>query len=115
MPRFLLCLIAIGLFAQQNGDISETLRPYRQRIDSIDGQIIKLLNERAAVVREVGMVKKRFQVPASAPGREEQVLNQVSSQARAPLTADGAKRIYRAILAEMTSMEQREMQEPPGR
>jgi chorismate mutase len=115
MVRLLFFLISIGLFAQDTDGLAQALRPYRQRIDGIDGQIMKLLNERAAVVRDVGRVKTRFHASAKAPAREEQVLKQVSSQARAPLTPEGATRIYRVILAEMASMEQREMQRPPAR
>ncbi|SPF54724.1 exported hypothetical protein [Candidatus Sulfopaludibacter sp. SbA4] len=114
MPRFFFCLISIALLAQDTGDLSQALSPYRQRIDNIDGQIMKLLNERAMVVRDVGIVKKRFGAPASAPGREEEVLRRVSSQARAPLTPADAQTIYKVILAAMASMEQREMHRTPG-
>ena len=110
MRPLILCVAALGLFAQDQTDLTRALSSSRQRIDSIDDQIIKLLNERAAVVREVGVVKKRFHAPASAPGREEQVLRRVSAQALAPLTPEAVKNIYRSILAEMSAMESREME-----
>lgn len=115
MPRFFFSLISIALFAQDTGDLNQALSPYRQRIDHIDGQIMQLLNERAAVVRDVGIVKKRFGASVSAPGREEEVLRRVSSQARAPLTPADATAIYRAVLTAMASVEQREMNRNPGR
>ena len=111
--RFLLALFALTLLAQESGDLSQALRSSRQRIDNIDAQIVKLLNERAQVVRDVGEIKKRFHAPASAPGREEEVLRQVSSQAQAPLSPENVRKIYQAILAEMTSMEQKEIDKAP--
>ncbi|HLK67694.1 MAG TPA: chorismate mutase [Bryobacteraceae bacterium] len=113
MPRLLFCLLTCTLFAQEAGDLAQSLKSPRQRIDALDSQIVKLLNERAQIVREVGEIKKRFHAPAGAPGREEEVLRQVASQARAPLTGDEMRKIYQAILAEMTSMEQREMASQP--
>ena len=102
--------MALGLFAQDQTELTRALTSSRQRIDHIDDQIVGLLNERAAVVREVGVVKLRFRAPASAPGREEQVLRRVSDQARAPLTPQAVQKIYHTLLAEMAAMEDREMQ-----
>jgi len=98
------------LFAQPSSDLTQALTSSRQRIDSIDSQIVKLLNERAQVVREVGLIKKQYHAPASAPGREEQVLRRAAEEARAPLTPAAIQAIYRVILHEMSSMEAAEMQ-----
>ena len=109
MRPFLICVAALGLFAQDQTGLTRALSSSRRRIDNIDDQIIRLLNQRAAVVREVGVVKMRFHAPASAPGREEQVLRRVSDQARAPLTAEAVRKIYQTLLAEMSAMEDRQM------
>jgi chorismate mutase/prephenate dehydratase len=110
MRTLLLLCSAVALFAQPSTDLTQALNSSRQRIDSIDGQIVKLLNERAQVVREVGLVKKQFHAPASAPGREEQVLRRAGAEARAPLTPAAVEAIYKAILHEMSSMEAAEME-----
>jgi len=110
MRPLLFCLVALGLLAQDQTELARALSSSRQRIDHIDDQIVKLLNERATVVREVGIVKTRFHAPASAPGREEQVLQRVSEQARAPLASEAVRKIYQTMLAEMSAMEDREMQ-----
>jgi chorismate mutase/prephenate dehydratase len=115
MMRLLFCLLTFTLFAQESGDLTAALRSSRQRIDAIDLQIVKLLNDRAQVVHEVGVIKKKYQAPASAPGREQEVLQQVSSQARAPLSAESVRKIYQAILAEMTAMEQKEIDHVPAK
>jgi chorismate mutase/prephenate dehydratase len=109
MRYLLVGFSAVALFAQ-NTDLTGALNSSRQRIDSIDDQIVKLLNERAQVVREVGLIKKQFHSPASAPGREEQVLRRAAGQARAPLTGPAVEAIYKAVLHEMSAMEQAEME-----
>ena len=115
MIRVLVFLVfGAAVFAQPSTDLNQALAASRQRIDSIDSQIIKLLNERAQVVREVGDVKKRYHAPASAPGREAQVLQRAAAQAQAPLTPAAVEAIYRTILHEMSSMEAVEMQKEPN-
>ena len=109
MRYLLLCVSAVALFAQ-NTDLSQALSTSRQRIDSIDDQMVRLLNERAQVVREVGLIKKQYNAPASAPGREEQVLRRVAGQARAPLTSQAVEAVYKTILREMSAMEAVEME-----
>jgi chorismate mutase / prephenate dehydratase len=109
--RLLLLLVACAaLFAQPSADLTQALSSSRQRIDSIDDQIVKLLNERAQVVRQVGLIKKQFHAPASAPGREEQVLRHAGNQAQAPLTPSAIEAIYKTILHEMSAMEAAEME-----
>ncbi len=111
MMRLLFLLVfGAAVCAQPSADLNQALAASRQRIDSIDSQIIKLLNERAQVVREVGEVKRRYHAPASAPGREARVLQLAGAQARAPLTPEAVEAIYRTILREMSSMEATEMQ-----
>ncbi len=109
MRPILLSLATLCLFAQDQSELTRALSSVRERIDHVDDQIVKLLNDRASIVREVGAVKTKFHAPASAPAREEQVLRRVSDQARAPLTPDAVRKIYQTILGEMTAMEQREM------
>jgi chorismate mutase / prephenate dehydratase len=107
MRYLLLCLAAVALFAQST-DLTQALSSSRQRIDSIDDQIVKLLNERAQVVREVGLIKKRFNAPVSAPGREEQVLRRAAGQAQAPLTGPAVEAIFKVVLREMSAMEEKQ-------
>lgn len=108
--RPLLLLVSCSiLFAQPSTDLAQALRSSRERIDSIDDQIVKLLNERAQVVREVGLIKQRYHAPASAPGREEQVLRGAAAKAQAPLSGSAVEAIYKTILHEMSSMEATEM------
>lgn len=110
MRLLILFVLGAAVFAQPSTDLNQALEKSRARIDSIDTQIIKLLNERAQVVREVGAIKQRYHAPASAPGREAQVLQRAGAQAQAPLTPEAVEAIYRTILHEMSAMEAAGMQ-----
>lgn len=110
MRPLLFLALCTTVFAQPSADLTAALNSSRQRINSIDAQIVKLLNERARVVREVGLIKKRYHAPASAPSREQQVLRRAASLAEAPLTPPAVEAIYKTILHEMSSMEAVEME-----
>jgi chorismate mutase/prephenate dehydratase len=105
----LFLLLAISMFAQTT-DLNGALDASRRRIDSIDEQVVKLLNERAQVVREVGLIKKKYNAAASAPSREQQVIQRAAARAQAPLTPSAVEAIYKTILHEMSSMEAAEME-----
>jgi chorismate mutase / prephenate dehydratase len=109
MRPFLMLVFCTALFAQSSADLTKSLTASRERIDSIDDQIVKLLDERAQVVREVGLMKKQYHAPASAPGREEQVLRRAAANAKEPLTPAAVEAIYKTILHEMSAMEAVEM------
>ena len=108
--RSLLFLCAAAALMAQNAGLTEALSSSRQRIDSIDDQIVALLNQRARVVREVGLIKKQYHAPVSAPGREQQVLRRVAGLAQAPLTPPAVEAIYKTVLQEMSSMEASEVE-----
>ena len=51
-----------------------SLDELRQKIDEIDTELLRLLNERADVVHEVGEIKKRDGLQIYAPEREDALL-----------------------------------------
>jgi len=46
---------------------------WRKRIDEIDQQLVKLLNERSSCAVEIGQIKKKMNQPAWQPGREAEI------------------------------------------
>jgi chorismate mutase/prephenate dehydratase len=47
----------------------EDLRQLRDAIDTIDGKLLALLNDRARLAQEIGRIKERNGRPVYAPGR----------------------------------------------
>jgi len=77
----------------------------RNKIDSIDGKIVRLLNERARASLAIGVEKKKHQKGIYAPDREKQVLDRVRSASRGPMTASTLEAIYREIMSGSLSLE----------
>ncbi len=81
----------------------------RKKIDAVDEQIIRLLNERSDLVHEVGVIKKAQGLPLHVPEREEQVLRAVAAKARemdSRLPESSIRAIYREIMAAALELEQ---------
>jgi chorismate mutase-like protein len=77
----------------------------RERIDRIDSELLRLLNERAVEAQKVGQIKKRFHQPIRVPKREEEILKRLGSENSGPLPADAVGRIWNRLFEEMRNLE----------
>jgi chorismate mutase/prephenate dehydratase len=84
---------------------SSQLDALRQQIDTIDDQLVALLNERAQVAIEIGKAKRRAGLPMSSPARETVVVSRILRSNRGPLGADSLAEIFHAIIAASAAME----------
>ena len=57
-----------------------TLAELREQIDSLDDQILTLLNRRMGVVKMVGDLKKQSNALIYRPEREKQILDRLTAQ-----------------------------------
>lgn len=77
----------------------EILKPYRARIDELDDRIIDLLAERTAVIREVGHLKHRENIPSVLPDRVDEVRERAAARAAEKgLDAALVRQIYTSLI-----------------
>ena len=77
----------------------EILKPYRERIDSLDDQIVDLLVERTAIIREVGHLKHRENIPSVLQGRVDEVRERAAARAADKgLDPDLVREIYARLI-----------------
>jgi chorismate mutase len=74
-------------------------------IDDLDRRIIALLNERTAVVEQIGRIKEELHLGIYEPKREDQVLENVLAHSSGPLPPDSIKRIFERIMDEMRTLQ----------
>jgi chorismate mutase-like protein len=87
---------------------SSTLEDLRRDIDRVDEVLVRLLNERARCVCEVGRLKKEQGVEVYQPDREKEVLSHVRSiAAEGPLGAEAVARLFERIIDEARRLERR--------
>lgn len=82
----------------------------RERIDSIDRQILKLLNERAGIALNVASAKQKAagDVPPVfyRPERESQVLRRMMAENPGPLSGEKVALVYRQIMSACLALEE---------
>lgn len=82
-----------------------TLAGLRSKIDRIDGELLKLMNERAKIVVEIGKLKVDSGINAYAPAREEEVLSRVASMSKGPLSERCIRSVFRELISGSRSLE----------
>ena len=88
----------------------DRLKAVRDRIDAIDRELQKLLNERAACALEVGEIKQAdpdSEAPVFyRPEREAQILSRLKQENQGPLSDDDIARLFREIISCCLNLEQ---------
>ncbi len=83
----------------------KTLTQLRVEIDAIDQQLLALLNARAGLAHEVGVVKRLDGSPVFRPDREAQVIAKMQG-AGAALKPEGIGAIWREIMSACRALEE---------
>jgi chorismate mutase/prephenate dehydratase len=86
-------------------DPSSSLADLRVQIDSLDQQLLALLNKRAHVAELVGAVKKREGTPYFRPDRVAQVIEKMTQSNPGPLKGTHVAAIWREIMSACLALE----------
>ena len=97
--------------SQQNGAAEKTLVDWRREIDALDTELLRLLNQRAAIACEIASIKVASGLPAYDGNRERQVLARVLEKNTGPLDQQSVTAIFRSIIAETRRLGTQRMQE----
>jgi len=80
------------------------LEKLRQEIDRLDDELLRLLNQRAALAREIGGLKQG--APAYRPEREAEILRRVSAASAGPLSAQRVAAVFREVISACRALEE---------
>ncbi|MGA1862097.1 prephenate dehydratase [Deferribacter thermophilus] len=84
----------------------DRLNDLRKEIDKIDEQILKLLNERAKLVIEIGKIKKEQNKPLYVPSREKAIYERLKNINTGPFPDEYIKNVFREIISASLSLEE---------
>jgi chorismate mutase len=85
---------------------------WRRRIDTIDEQLLRLLNSRSACAVEIGRLKRRLGLPVYSPDREAAILERVMRDSPGPLEPTAVRRVFERIIDESRRLERLAASEP---
>jgi chorismate mutase len=85
----------------------EELGHLRERVDSLDEQIIRCISERVQICKNIGALKKKKAIPVKDSAREKQVYAHISELADAfSLDTMQVEGIYRQIVNMCSSVQE---------
>lgn len=80
--------------------MSADLAACRIKIDSIDRELLRLMCERQKITLDVVRAKREQGLPVLDSGREDALLQKLTEINPGPLSEDGIRRIWLAIIGE---------------
>jgi chorismate mutase / prephenate dehydratase len=80
---------------------------WRSRIDALDGELLRLLNERARIALKVGESKKEAGVSLCDHTREREVIERMCEANEGPLDDRAIVELYRAVIHESRRIQSR--------
>ncbi|MDQ3377711.1 MAG: chorismate mutase [Rubrobacteraceae bacterium] len=77
----------------------------RDRVDEVDRELIRALNERARIVQEIMAIKSEAGTSIYDPKREEEILQRVVEMNPGPIYDSSMRDIYELILHRIRDLE----------
>ncbi len=87
------------------GPLPEEVHELRRRIDALDRDLVRLLNERSECAVAIGRLKGAAGLPIHDPEREREILRQIVQSSAGPLAAEALARLFERILDESRRLE----------
>lgn len=79
--------------------MAEELKGLREAIDQVDADLLRLLNKRMEIAKEVGRIKADKGLTLFDPRREEAIYENLTKANPGPITPESLRAIYREIFA----------------
>ena len=89
----------------EDAALRERVWELRERVDEVDRELIRALNERARIVQEIMALKAEVGAPVYDPKREEEILRRVVEQNTGPIYDSSMRDIFEAILHRIRDLE----------
>jgi len=80
---------------------------WRKKIDEVDEQIVRLINQRAEAAQAIGALKQKSELPVYEPKRENDVFEHVRRSNQGPLSNTEVVDIYERIIDVMRALQKK--------
>ena len=83
---------------------------WRKKIDEIDLELVRLMNQRGRCAIEIGKIKEKRNIDIYDPQREQQVIQNVQGASKGPMSREAMKRLFERIIDESRRAEREHRQ-----
>ncbi|QIN79758.1 chorismate mutase [Rubrobacter marinus] len=89
----------------EDAETAARVRELRERVDAVDRELVRNLNERARLVQEIVSAKAEAGKPLFDPRREEEILRRVAEENEGPIYDTSMREIFELILHRIRDLE----------
>ena len=90
------------------------IEDWRRKIDEVDLQLVRLINQRAQCAQEIGKLKRDSAMPVYEPDREKIIFENIARANGGPLSDVQLRQVYERLVDVMRQLQREEMApEPP--
>jgi chorismate mutase len=82
---------------------------WRRKIDDLDRQLVRLMNERAQCAHEIGRLKRNSAMPIYEPDRERIIFQNIARVNEGPLSDVQLRQVYERLVDVMRQIQREEM------
>lgn len=82
---------------------------WRQKIDDLDRQLVRLINQRAQCAQEIGRLKRDSAMPVYEPDREKIIFQNIARINEGPLSDMQLRQVYERLVDVMRQLQREEM------
>jgi chorismate mutase len=85
------------------------IEDWRQKIDDLDRELVRLINERARCAHEIGKLKRNSAMPIYEPDRERIIFQNIARSNAGPLSDVQLRQVYERLVDVMRQIQREEM------
>ena len=89
----------------EGAETGARVRELRERVDEVDRELVRILNERARLVQEIVAIKAETGKPLFDPKREEEILRRAAEENEGPIYDSSMREIFELILHRIRDLE----------
>jgi chorismate mutase len=82
-----------------------TIDDFRSEIDRLDGELLKIFNQRAQLALKIGELKKTTGLPIFDPSREKKIFQRMKKENPGPLDDQAIVRLFERVIDESRRLE----------
>jgi chorismate mutase len=82
-----------------------TIDDFRCEIDRLDGELLKIFNQRAQLALKIGELKKTTGLPIFDPSREKKIFQRMKKENPGPLDDQAIVRLFERVIDESRRLE----------
>ncbi len=85
------------------------IEDWRRKIDDLDRELVRLMNERARCAHEIGKLKRNSAMPIYEPDRERIIFQNIARANPGPLSDVQLRQVYERLVDVMRQIQGEEM------